>query len=146
MPVTYPPPSSANSPNVGSFTLKIGVQELLYSKLASGGAKSPFGLPPQASNYRGRLVLQAVGHDGSLTAATISLEVSLDGGTTFGALQNLANFSASPAVISAYTGVSILNPTEFDVSGLGGNGKLRLNFTTFTLNTATSMDVYAQIG
>jgi hypothetical protein len=37
-------------------------------------------------------------------------------------------------------------PVAFDLSGMGGSGKMRLNFPTFTLGTATGINIYAHLG
>lgn len=144
----------ANGPGITSFSLRMGVDEFLYSNIQAGGALATFGLPPQMSNYRGVLIVQCVPIGGTLTALTGQLEMGFAPEAipaiipTFGIFNKLANFSAATAANSAYSGISFLNsiPVAIDVSGAGGNGKLRLNFTTFTLNTATGVNVFARIG
>jgi hypothetical protein len=143
----------ANGPGITSFNLRMGVDEFLYSNLTTGGANATFGLPPQMSNYRGILVVQCVPIGGTLTALTGQLESSLipegqSAAAAFGIFNKLANFSAATASNSAYSGISFLNSivVALDISGMGGSGQLRLNFTTFTLNTATGVNVFARIG
>jgi len=53
----------------------------------------------------------------------------------------VAAYSALP-LITATVGI----PIAVDLSGMGGNGLIRLNFTTVTLGTGTGLDVYARIG
>lgn len=141
----------ANASGITSFTLRLGVDELLYSNLQAGGAQAIFGIPPQAANYRGNMIVQAVPIGGTLTALVGQLEASLlpDGQTgAFGIFQKVVPVTAAPATLSAYSGWSFLAnvPIAIDISGAGGIGRLRFNFTTFTLNTATGVNVFARIG
>jgi hypothetical protein len=145
----------ANGPGITSFNLRMGVDEFLYSNLTAGGAQATFGVPPQMSNYRGIITFQCVPvpAGGTLTALTAQLEASLepegqDPTAIFGIFNKLVPVSGSPAGVSAYSGISFLNGVlvAFDVSGMGGSGEMRLNFTTFTLNTATGVNVFARIG
>lgn len=141
-------------------TLRIGVAESLYA--AAGGAfnttgtcgtapNGTFQLPPQSSNYRGALSLFIVPVGGTVTAATFQLEVSANpqgstnGASTFGIVNRLANYAAATAALSAYSGISLLNPVSLDISALASAADLRLNFTTVTLGTGTGFDVYALI-
>jgi hypothetical protein len=143
-------------------TLRLGVDEALYA--ATGGAintaASPMGvfaLPPQMANYRGILLIQTVQVGGTITTATVTLQTamapqgSINGQTAFEVFNKLANFAASPATLSAYSAIPLITatvgtPIALDVSGLGGNGLLRLTFPTVTLGTGTGFDVYARIG
>jgi hypothetical protein len=133
----------ANATTIVQKTLRIGVDEPLY--VASGGAvnttgtvgtapNGTFGIPPQSAVWRGQLILQAINRGGTVTAFTANLEISLDGGNTWAALATAITFGGLPAA------------QRVDVSGCGGNGTLRLNFTTVTLGTGTGADVYAHIG
>ena len=135
-------------------SLRLGVDEALYSAAAGAinttGAMGTFGLPPQDSIYRGILVLQAVPIGGTVTAISFQLEVSMfpqqapNGQSPFGIFNKLV--VATPATLSPYSGLSLLAPLAIDISGMGGSGLLRLNFTTVTLGTGTGFDVYARIG
>lgn len=133
----------ANATTIVQKTLRMGVDEQLY--VAPGGAinatgpigtppNGTFGLPPQSSIWRGQLILEAINRGGTVTALTVDLEISLDGGTTFGKLATAITFGALPAA------------QRVDVSGCGGNGQLRLNPTTVTLGTGTGADIFARIG
>jgi hypothetical protein len=134
--------SSANSPNVGSYTLLIGEDLPLYFTAAGffqGTANgSIFGLPPQSSIPRGTLWIEAVPNaaPGGTGAISLALQGSFDGGTTF---QQIA---APVAAWTAGTGTII----KFDISGLGGNGQLRLAASGVTLGTATGFNIYAHLG
>lgn len=141
-------------------TLRIGVAEALYA--ATGGAinatgtagtapNGTFQLPPQSSNYRGQLTIVTVPVGGTVTAIAAQLEASLapqqsiNGASAFGIVSKLANFSAATAATSAYSGISLLAPVVFDVSGIASATDLRFNFTTVTLGTGSGFDVYAII-
>lgn len=123
--------------------LRIGVDEQLYVTAAgainatgtAGTAPNGcFGIPPQSSVPRGTIWFEAVNVGGSVTALTANLETSLDGGTTFVTTGQTITFGALPSIQSA------------NISGLGGNGCLRLNFTTVTLGTGTGANIYAHVG
>jgi hypothetical protein len=142
----------ANGPGITSFNLRMGVDEFLYSNLSATGAAATFGLPPQMSNYRGVLVVQIVGIAATPTTVTGQLETSLipEGQTgAFGVFNKLV--IATPATLCAYSGLAFVAatvsiPIALDVSGMGGSGKLRFNFTTVTLGGASGFNVFARIG
>jgi hypothetical protein len=142
-------------------TLRIGVDEALYAATGGAinttGAMASFALPPQMSNYRGVVVFQTVQVGGTVTTATFQVETamapqgSINGQTAWEIFNKLGNFSASPATLSAYSGLAAIvatvgKPIAVDLSGIGGSGLLRLNFTTVTLGTGSGLDVYAHIG
>ena len=133
----------ANATTIAQKTLRIGVDEPLY--VASGGAvnttgtvgtapNGTFGIPPQSSIPRGTVWFQSVNRGGTVTALAANLEASFDGGVTWASTQAITFTGGSPSIASA------------NVSGLGGNGTLRLNFTTVTLGTGTGVDIYAHLG
>lgn len=135
-------------------TLRIGVDEQLYGATGGAvnttGAMAVFGIPPQASNYRGVLMLQAIPVGGTVTAIAFQLEISM---SPQGAINGAAPFQifnklvvATPQTLCAYSGISLLAPVAIDISSMGGSGQFRLNFTTVTLGTGTGFDVYAHIG
>ena len=132
---------SANSPNVGSYTLSVGLDLPLYSSatgaIAATGAQATFGIPPQSSIPRGTLWFQAI-PVGTVTgsALTVNLEGSFDGGTTFGIIQT--------GLVLVTSGVGAI--VSANVSGLGGCGKLRLNGTTVTLGSSTGFNVFVHLG
>lgn len=150
----------ANSPGILSFTLRVGVDEFLYSNIQAGGAQATFALPPQMGVYRGVVVFQVVPIGGTLTSVVGQVELSLIPEPTvqgtpqpsaFGIFNKLGNFAASPATVSAYSAIPFETttnniPIAVDLSGAGGCGKFRLNFTTVTLGTATGFNVYAHLG
>lgn len=133
---------SANSPNVGSYTLLMGEDVPLYFTAAGffqGSANGPvFGLPPQSSIPRGTLWIEAVPNTapGGTGAISLALQASFDGGTTF------QTVVAATAAWTAGVGTTI----SFNVSGLGGNGQLRLVSSGVTLGTATGFNIYAHLG
>jgi|SRR5712664_3264865 len=140
MPIANIP--SANSPNVGSYTLLIGEDLPLYFTAAgffAGTVQGPaFGLPPQSSIPRGTLWVEAVPNaaPGATGAISLQLLASFDGGTTFQPIG---------AAQAAWTGgVSTL--VSFNVSGLGGCGKLAITASGVTLGTATGFNIYAHLG
>jgi hypothetical protein len=133
----------ANATTIVGKTLRIGVDEMLYVTTAGAvNATGPvgtapngtFALPPQSSVWRGQMILEAVAIGGTVSALVANLEISLDGGTTFAALVSPVTFAAIPGAV------------RVDVSGCGGNGQLRLNFTTVTLGSGTGANIYAHIG
>lgn len=142
-------------------TLRMGVDEALYAAAGGAinttGAMATFALPPQMSNYRGMVVFQSVQIGGTVTTATFKIETamapqgSINGQSAFETFAKLANFSASPATVSAYSALPLIvatvgAPIAVDFSGMGGSGLIRLNFTTVTLGTGTGLDVYARFG
>jgi len=129
---------SANSPGITSYTLLIGEDLPIYANVlaATGAVAATFGTPPQASVWRGILWLQAVGIGGTGTTLTVDLEASLDGGITFGKVVTGVTLVAA----------SVGSLQKVDISGLGGNGKLRLNGTTVTLGGATGFNIFGHIG
>jgi hypothetical protein len=142
-------------------TLRLGVDEALYTAAGGAinttGAMASFALPPQASNYRGQVVFQGVAVGGTVTTATFQVETSMwperaiNGQSAWQIFNKLANFSASPATVSAYSGLPLFAtatgiPISVDLSGMGGSGLIRLNFTTVTLGTGSGFDVYARFG
>jgi hypothetical protein len=144
-----------------SKTLRIGVDEDLYVAAAgaisatgtagTGPAYGCFGLPPQCSNYRGSMWLQAVPIGGTVTAATFQIETSLNHGVTWGIVNSLVGVSGGPSTLTGLSGIAFGTLAtgaviRIDVSGLGGNGCLRLNFTTLTLGTGTGANIYAHLG
>lgn len=136
--------NSANSPGITSYTLLIGEDLPLYFTTAGffqGSANgSVFGIPPQSSIPRGTLWIEAVPNTapGGTGAISLALQASFDGGTTF---QILATGTAQ-ATWTAGVGTII----KFDISGLGGNGQLRLVSSGVTLGTATGFNIYAHLG
>jgi len=149
----------ANSPSITSFTLRLGVDEWLYSNVQATGAQAPFGIIPQSSNYRGILLVQIVPIPvaGTLTSVVGQLEAAIvpEGipafTPVFGIFNKLTPVSGAAAGLSPYSGIAFEAttnniPIALDVSGLGGNGKMRLNFLTVTLGTATGFNVFARIG
>jgi hypothetical protein len=140
-------------------TLRIGVDEDLYVSAAGAvqttgtcgtAPQGCFGLPPQCSNYRGTLWLEAVPVGGTVTALTFQIETSLDHGVTWRILNKVFN-NAGAVQLLTYSGIAFGTLASgaligIDVSGLGGNGSLRLNFTTVTLGTGTGANIYAHIG
>jgi hypothetical protein len=135
---------SANSPGITSYTLLFGEDLPLYFTTAGyfqGSANGAvFGIPPQSSIPRGTLWLEVVPNQaaGGTAAISLALQASFDGGTTF---QILATGTAQAAMAS---GVGTI--IKFDISGLGGNGQLRLVSSGVTLGTATGFNVYAHLG
>jgi len=141
-------------------TLRLGVDEALY--VGTGGAinatgtagTSPngtFAIPPQCSNYRGMVWFQAVPVGGTVTALTFQVETSLDGGTTFGILTRTFGVTGAPSTLTTYSALAFgtlasAGVIGVDFSGLGGNGCLRLNFTTVTLGTGTGANIFAHMG
>jgi hypothetical protein len=145
----------ANSSGITSFTLRLGVDEFLYSNISASGAQAEFGIPPQDANYRGILIVQAVPipAGGTITTLTAQLEMSLepdgqDPTAIFGIFQKVVPVSAGPATLSPYSGWALASgiPVAIDISGAGGTGSLRFNFTTLTLGTATGINIFARIG
>ena len=135
----------ANEAARTSFTLRIGVNELLYQNITAGGAQAVFGFPPQMSNWRGVMTIQAVGIGGTPTTVTGDVEISLGGGV-FGKFNKVVNVTAAPSTQSAYTGFNLLLPTAIDMSGCGGDGQVRINITTLTLGPASGINVWISIG
>lgn len=149
----------ANATAILEKTLRIGVNEPLY--VTAAGAvnatgtvgTAPFGtfaIPPQCSNYRGTLWLQAIPIGGTVTALTFQLEVSLDS-VTWGIVSPIRNYSGATAAASAFSGIAFGTLATaavlgLDISGLGGVGTLRLNFTTVTLGTGSGANIWAHIG
>lgn len=137
----------ANATTILQHTLRIGVDEPLYVTTAgainaTGPIGTPpngtFGLPPQSSIWRGTLWLEAVpvGATGGTGALTVNVEISLDGAVTW------QPFATGVALFTAGVGTV----QSVNVSGLGGNGTLRLNPTTVTIGTSTGFNVFAHIG
>lgn len=135
---------SANSQNVGSYTLLIGEDLPLYSTptgfFATNTTGPVFGMPPQSSIPRGTLWVEAVGIGTSSGTAALSLQlvVSFDGGVTFQ--------PTGAAVAAVAAGVFTL--VSFNVSGLGGNGQMALVSSGIALGTGplTGFNIYAHLG
>jgi len=136
-------------------TLRLGVDELLYANVTAAGAQVAFGLPPQMANYRGGLVVQALQLGGTVTTATFDVESAMNPqgavATAFEKFNKVVPVSAAAAGLSSYTGFTLIvaavgKAIAIDMSGMGGNGLIRLNFTTVTLGTGTGFAVYARIG
>lgn len=102
----------------------------------STGTGSTFSLPPGSGRHAGRMILQAIGKiaeaPGTITALVVDLEISNDGGTTWNKLVIGITLTA--------------NAVSVDVAGLGNGSQCRLTSTTFTLNTATSIQIWANAG
>jgi len=136
-------------------TLRLGVDELLYANITTSGAQAVFGLPPQAANYRGALVIQSAQLGGTVTTATFDVESAMNpqgaAATAFEKFNKEVPNSGAAVGLSPYTGITLVIATvgkaiSLDMSGMGGNGLMRLNFTTLTLGTGTGLAVYARIG
>jgi hypothetical protein len=136
-------------------TLRLGVDELLYANVTAAGVQVAFGMPPQMSNYRGVLVIQSLQLGGTVTTATFDFESAMNPqGATVSAFEKfnkLVPVSGAAAGVSSYTALPLIvatvgKPIALDVSGLGGNSLMRLNFTTVALGTGTGLAVYAHIG
>jgi hypothetical protein len=109
-----------------------GVATRVFSR-ATTGEGDVFVLPAESGRYNGKLVLQAVPTpSGTITAIVVKVELSLDAGVTYG------DFATA---IDLQTG-----PKQVDVGGLGAGALLRVESTTFTLGTATGIDIYAIAG
>ena len=142
MALAIPYTVAANSPGVTSFTLPIGDDVTLYftaagyfSTTANGAI---FGIPPQSSIPRGTLWVEAVPNaaPGATGAISLQLLVSLDGGVTF---------QATGAAVAAWT-AGVGTVISFNVSGLGGNGQMKLAASGVTVGTATGFNVFAHLG
>jgi len=136
-------------------TLRLGVDELLYANVTTTGGQATFTLPPQMSNYRGVLTIQSAQLGGTITTATFDLESAMQpqglAASAFEKFNKVVPVSAAAATLSAYTGFTLVvaavgKAIAIDMSGMGGNGLMRLNFTTLTLGTGTGLAVYAHIG
>jgi hypothetical protein len=133
---------SANSPGITSYTLLIGEDLPLYftttGYFAGSANGAVFGIPAQSSIPRGTLWVTAVPNvaPGGTGAITLALQASFDGGTTF------QTVGAAQAAWTTGAGTTL----SFNVSGLGGNGQLRLVSSVVTLGTAAGFNVYAHIG
>jgi hypothetical protein len=136
-------------------TLRMGVDELLYANITTSGAQATFALPPQMSNYRGVLVIQSVQIGGTVTTATFDVEAAMNpqgaAASAFEKFNKVVPVSGAAAGVSSYTAFPLITATvgkaiAIDMSGMGGNGQMRLNFTTVTLGTGTGLAVYARIG
>jgi hypothetical protein len=137
-------------------TLRIGVDEALYAAAGGAvnttGAMGVFAIPPQDAVFRGVLVVSLVPVGGTVTTSQFQLEISqapqgsINGASPFGVFNKLV--VATPQTLCAYAAIVLTSsaPVALDISGMGGNGQIRLNFTTVTLGTATGFDVYARIG
>jgi hypothetical protein len=137
-------------------TLRVGVDEALYAAAGGAinttGAMGVFGFPPITALWRGILVVSLVPVGGTVTTSSFQLEISLapqgsiNGASAFGIFNKLV--IATPATLCPYSGIVLTSaaPVALDLSGMGGNGQMRLNFTTVTLGTGTGFDVYARIG
>lgn len=141
--------------------LRSGVDEALYvsttgavsttGTCGTGPANGCFGLPPQSMNWRGHVSFQAIPVGGTVTALTFQVEVSHDGGTTWGIISRAANYAAATVALSALSGIAFGSLATapvitVDLSGFGGVGTLRLNFTTVTLGTGSGANIYAHLG
>ena len=114
--------------------LDLGGHPTRIFSAAVTGLSDTFNVPPKSGDYSGKLVLQAVGTPaaGTITALVTDLQISLDGGTTWAIFITGTNLQTGPKAL--------------DVGGLGSGALLRLNTTTFTLGTATGIDIYAIAG
>ncbi len=119
--------------NVGKIDL--GTPSIVFNR-ATTGSGDVFTLPNESRRYHGALILQGIGRigaaPGTITALVVDLEVSLDNEVTWNKL--VTGITLSTLAISVA------------VAGLGGGARLRLTSTTFTLNSATSMVIYAHAG
>ncbi|MCI0725027.1 MAG: hypothetical protein L0338_39595 [Acidobacteria bacterium] len=115
--------------NVGQLSFG---QVLKVFDRATGGAGDDFNLPPESGRSHGAMVLQAIGVGGTITALVVDLEISLDGGTTFNKLVIGITLTA--------------NAQKVDIAGLGSGARCRLVSTTFTLGTATSIQILGLAG
>ena len=109
-----------------------GVATRVFSRATTGNGDN-FNLPAESGRYNGNMVLQAIGTPpgGTITALVVSVDVSLDG----------VLFQEFAAAINLQTG-----PKQVNVGGLGAGAILRIRSTTFTLGTATGIDIYAIAG
>jgi hypothetical protein len=134
--------SSANSPGITSYTLLMGEDLPLYftaTGFFTTTATGPvFGIPPQSSIPRGTLWVAAVPNvaPGGTGAISLQLLVSLDGGVTF---------QPTGAAVAAWT-AGVVTLLSFNVSGLGGNGQMKIAASGVTLGTAAGYNIYAHLG
>jgi hypothetical protein len=82
----------------------------------------------------GRLILAARPQAGTLTALVVNLEISVDGGVTWVILITGINLNTGATTVTA------------DVSGAGNGLLCRFTSTTFTLGTATSVQIWGHAG
>ena len=110
-----------------------GRAERVFSR-ATSGEGSIFTLPAESGRFNGKLILQAVPTPpgGTITAIAVKVEISLDGGLTFGDFATALDLATGPKGV--------------DVGGLGAGAQLRIESTTFTLGTAPGIDIYAIAG
>lgn len=138
--------------------LRLGVNEPLYTATAGAinatgtagtAPNGTFTLPPQCSNYRGTIVFQGIPIGGTVTSAVFQLEGSIDG-VTFDILNVTFGVTGAPSTLTRYSGFDIAAANThliaLNLSGCGGMGQLRLNFTTLTLGTGSGLNVWAHIG
>jgi hypothetical protein len=101
--------------------MQAGVPSIIFNR-ATAGSGDPFTIPHNIETVH----MQVLGIGGSITALVVDLETSVDGAVSYQKQQ---------------TGITLSTvPLRVTTSGLGGR-LCRLVSTTFTLNTATSMQV-----
>jgi hypothetical protein len=142
-------------------TLRVGVDELLYGAAGgavnAAGAMGTFAIPPQSSIWRAGMVIIAVPVGGTVTTATFNFEVAMfpqnapNGQSAFAIYNKMVGITGAPSTLTSYSALPLIatgvaNAVAIDMTGLGGNGLMRLNFTGVTLGTGTGFDVYAHIG
>jgi len=118
-------------PPIGKIDL--GFPTKLFDR-ATAGSGDQFSLPPLSERYMGKLILAARPQGGTLTALVVNLEVSFDGAATWVILVTGINLMTGTTTVSA------------DVSGAGNGLLCRLTSTTFTLGTATSVQIWGHAG
>jgi hypothetical protein len=115
--------------------IDLGMPTVVFNRTATGSGDT-FSLPSKSRDNHGALILQGIGRigaaPGTITALVVDLEVSLDNEVTWNKL---------------VTGITLTTlAISVNVAGLGGGVHCRLTSTTFTLNSATSIVIYAHAG
>jgi hypothetical protein len=76
---------------------------------------------------------------------------AINGQSPFNIYNKMFGITAAPSTLTSYSALPLIaggvgNAVAIDLTGMGGNGLMRLNFTTVTLGTGTGFDVYCHIG
>lgn len=120
-----------------SVTGKIqnGIPTVVFNRTAAGSGAT-FSTPMNSRDHFGVMILQAIGFigagPGTITALVVDLEISMDNEVTWNKL---------------VTGITLTSlAVAVTIAGGGGGPHYRLTSTTFTLGTATSIQIYANAG
>lgn len=120
---------------------KLGVgRPVKLGSIATATDILQFSLSENSGFHLGSIVFQAI-PNGTVTAFTVNIQMSLDGGTTF----NIQTGNVGASTVASNTGGLDFGTKQLQnvaLPGVGGQLSMQFAAATLTLGTATKIDIW----